>query len=304
MLRVLLLLTWLFIGVVSVQYRDPPSSNTTVLETVETDHLIISRYVLDFPNFDALAAQAEEIYAYVSRRMGTELEDKLAVSVYEPMGGACPVRGSLGFSLEFAEGEAAPETLEGIYDGTPELSIFADETTSLEQLLGVLAHELGHALHHQGFAPFPAPSGFTEGLATWAAGSYWTDWQQSASLSDSVRTYFENGTFLALQDDIELRGVYPNDATGACLTRRNTLYTEWAAFSEFLISEYSLGTFRKFLSTSEAVYQEEEITFTELDFLGVYGKSFETLQEDWLESTALRRLPGQPFILPISRSSQ
>lgn len=98
---------------------------------------------------------------------------------------------------------------------------------------GVFAHEVSHIIHKHGFAEnLSGGSGFDEGLATWAAGQYWNEWHGTPSLQASVRTYLEAGTYLPLYKQYDVYGV-KSEATKSdedCLDRRDTLYTEWAAF--------------------------------------------------------------------------
>ena len=170
----------------------------------------------------------------------------------------------------------------------------------------------------QGFATFPSPGGLTEGLASWAAGRYWTAWKEGPSLSDSARDYLSTGTFLPLSQNVELTGVYPGAAAKDCLARRDMLYTSWAAFVEFLINSYGAEKFKELLSTVEVDVSTEVAKITVDDGVvevsnevreirgpdwSTYGKSLETLEQAWLESVALRRIPGQPRFLSTSSRS-
>ena len=314
MRRVLLLLACFLIGAVSAQESDVLDLSAPAREVVETEHFVISRHVRELPNFEEFVSRVEEIYAYVSQRMDFDLEDKLDVSIYEISAGPCPVRGLALMPTPEDEYEDFSA------DTSFKVVIFVDETASLEYLLGIFAHELGHILHMQGFATFPSPGGLAEGLASWAAGRYWTAWHQSPSFSDSVRNYLRAATFLPLSQNIELTGTFSSNGGGAnCLTRRDMLYKSWAAFVEFLINSYGAEKFKELLSTVEVDVSTEVIKMTVDDKVvevsnevqevrgpdwSIYGKSFETLEQAWLESTALRQIPGQPLVLPtFPRSS-
>ena len=232
-----------------------------------TAHFTFDYYVIVTPALGTLADGADEVYAYVSARMDERHNGKVSVAVRPVTDGPCPARGVM---LERVEG-----------DEPRSIIIFVDGTTSPEQLRAVLAHELAHLLHAGGFAGFPSAVGLTEGLASWAAGRYWLLWQGFPSFAASVRTYLERGTYMPLEGGLELGGVYGYAGEG-CLARRDVLYTEWAAFTDYLVKTHGVNRFKALLSSADVTLDGD--AGTPPDFARVYGLSLEELEEAWLES--------------------
>ena len=75
-----------------------------------------------------LAAEAEEIYAYLVGRTGLQLAEPLPVVIQTQSASACAARGIA-------------------YQNGPRIGLFVGPTTPLPQLRMVLAHETAHALH-------------------------------------------------------------------------------------------------------------------------------------------------------------
>ncbi len=117
------------------------------LEQETTAHFTFDHYVNVTPALGTLADEADEAYTYVSGRTDARYSGKASVAVRSMMGGPCPARGMM---LERMEG-----------DEPRSIILFVDETTSLDQLRAVLAHELAHLLHADGFTEFPSAAGLT-----------------------------------------------------------------------------------------------------------------------------------------------
>jgi hypothetical protein len=222
---------------------------------------------------DELQEPAEEVFEYVSTRLGSSIEGGIALSFRQPDTGSCPARG------------------QAMTWPMPRIYIFADEDTSREQLLGVLAHEVGHILHKDGFAEdLSSGSMFDEGLATWAAGQYWNEWHGTPSLQARVRSYLEAGTYLPLYKHYDAYGPYSEatKADGDCLERRDTLYTEWAAFIGYLLEGYGRDKLFDLLRTSSIEHTETETILKPPDYQAVYGKALNQLEAAWLEDITYR----------------
>ncbi len=100
----------------------------------ETDHFIYYAQDGYFPvNQADWEQQSEEIYAYVSQRLGADVKHKIEVAFQPFQQQVCQIRGLA------SEGDV------------PMIIIFADPTSSLAYLQAVLAHEVGHAIPWDGF---------------------------------------------------------------------------------------------------------------------------------------------------------
>jgi hypothetical protein len=134
----------------------------------ESDHFIYYALGEFFPvDLIEWQAQFENVYDYVSGRVGLEAQEKIRLTFDKPDVRPCPGRALSSDS---------------------EIIILADEHTDAKQILGGLAHEIGHAL------TLPALENqlqnylyFEEGYATWAAGDYWIDWHGISSLNEMVQ---------------------------------------------------------------------------------------------------------------------
>lgn len=68
-----------------------------------------------------------------------------------------------------------------------------------------------------------------------------------------------------------------------CITRRETLYIEWASFLDYLMKEYGVEKLEELIETTpEAERTEEEHVVKPADFEGVYGRSLNQLEAAWL----------------------
>lgn len=223
---------------------------------------------------DEFKEQAEVVFDYVSTRLQTSSGQKIAVSFRPPSTEPCPARGL-----------AMPG------ESPPRIFIMADEQTSQEQLLGVLAHEVGHILHHAENALASGNSALSEGLATWAAEDYYNAWQGMPSFDDRVRSYVRDGVYLPLYENYELRNTYRDETISSedCLARRDTLYTEWATFIDYLIEQYGWAKLRELYETPDVDNRRGEIVIKPPDFESVYGHSLNQLEAAWLTQLATQQ---------------
>jgi len=212
---------------------------------------------------DAFAQQAETVFDYVSRRLGVPFKGgKIYLSFQKPPVEPCPPRGA---------------TVQPSFH----IVIYADESTPNKQLLGVLAHEIGHALHWSNFGS-PDDAILNEGLATWAAGHYWLQWQEISSFDEAVRLYLKESRFIPLPDyDPRMEKFRGED----CLFFRDIVYTERASFIGFLIRRYGMKKLQMLLETvPPPEFTERGIIIRPPDYYGVYGKSLEELEMSWVRS--------------------
>lgn len=262
---------------VTVTRIDPPVRNSQSREQLygklvaDTDHFLIRAGGGYFPvDLEQFARDAEEVYDYVSARLEVTTNMKTVVLFQRPDTSPCPSR---GLTMPPSEFEAM-------------IVIYADQSTSHTQIMGVLAHELGHVLSLRNSEQrwMPAETGHSEGLATWGAEKYWHAWQGSQSFDASVRSYLEQSKYLPLREHYDLEPAY---SRGDCLERRDILYTEWASFIDFLLSEYGYerleALFRSLKSEEVETDEGRMLYVTPADYPGVYGLELNQLEAQWLE---------------------
>jgi hypothetical protein len=228
-------------------------------------------YVEDAPfpeDVEEFKEEAEQVFEYVSARLNSSVEGKIAVTFRRPSTEPCRARGLF------------------VSERPYRIFIFADEQTSRDQLLGVLAHETGHYLHTVGDLPGTTWA-FTEGIATWASGEYWNAWHNSPSLAATVQRYRERGQFMPLYENFQSpQQSAPETTAGAsddCLVRRDILYTEWASFLDYLIEKYGWEKLHILFESPDSERRRREVIFTPPDFEAVYGLSLNQLEAAWLE---------------------
>ena len=258
----LLLLLWEGVGFA----QNLRNFDRAPLETLTTAHFNVDFHVGRTTRLVALVAELDKIYSYVSERMDVSYEPTVTVAILPLSTGSCPVRGValLGDNTNELE--------------WPNIVIFSNNSVSLSQLRGVAAHELGHLFHSYGFAKFPGSAGTAEGLATWAAGRYWLEWQEAPSFDAAVKGYLERGIYQSLENSASFEGVFAGGKD--CLERRDVLYTQWGAFTAYLIDTYGVETFKRLLDTADIVPLREVNSLP--DFERVYKKTLEQLETDWL----------------------
>jgi hypothetical protein len=218
----------------------------------------------------------DEIYAVVAERLGVSLETKIRMSFAPPNPRPCRQRGALMFPSQGSES-----------DRRPVIWIFADKTTDPKQISAVWAHELGHAIQYLAVdGGRSIASIFVEGFATWAAGPYWLDWKGEDSFRSVVASYIEAGTYLPLHENDGWLDTVGEDAVARfgddCLNQRDIIYTEWAAFIDYLVEEHGREKLYSLFLTPPLVSEDEATPFKRPNFPAVYGSSLERLEAAWL----------------------
>ena len=205
----------------------------------------------------------DEVYEYVSMRTGISVEGFILVIVRPAMDMACPFRG-----------RGSADTIE----------LFGDSSWSREQWLGVFAHELGHVLQFRGSPGVGYLGGqFAQGYASWAGGRYWTDMQAYSSMHAAVRDYLVRETFLPLSTPAEFADPGESDGAADCIARRDIVLTEWASLIEYLVETYGR---EDFYARAVAALQSGRSV---VDYVGIFGRSFEQIEADWLDAVRAQR---------------
>lgn len=274
----------------------------TLSEAITT-HLELSNWRDEFSiDFYELTSPFEDVFNYVSTRVGISgedlrlmireaalsdltavygdeipdfprppaaLEGRIVVAIAPPQGGPCGMRASASQAAEH-----------------PIISIYTDRELDREYLLGILAHEIGHILHFFGYEGVRNVDGLIkEGFASWAAGRYWLEWQGFESFQEAVRVYLANGTYLPLR---EIESSYAGSGGQDCLELRDTVYTEWASFVEYLLNEYGQDKLKVLFRFASAGRLSPGLPVRDLpDYVSVYGKPLDQLESEWLESIGL-----------------
>jgi hypothetical protein len=291
LMRIVLLLVMILTARVP-QAQQPMRARGEVIR--ETAHFQIHVEKSSAPmDLDWLASEVETIRAYVVDRMGVRTTEKFVLVFRPPDTAVCPKRGTAHVDLPVGQ-----------------VVVFADERTSRVQISGVLAHEIAHLLHDRALKAQMSDENLMEGLASWAAGKYWDAWQGAAA--DNVRTYRRAGRYVPLEDYYHAIPLGTDSAE--CLRNRDLRYNSWAAFIDFLITDYGMEKFLQLLGKKDNVPSQRppSIVTIPLDpafltrdattgtlpplfpvdyrtsafttaFKGVYGLSLSELEMAWLE---------------------
>ncbi len=215
--------------------------------------------------------QAEEAYAYDVQRLDNyQVKHKVQLAFHQADTRGCPIRGFASQS-----------------SGGAQIIIFADQNSSQAYLLGVLSHEVAHAISYDGFPEgIPGNIALAEGLASWAAGKYWAAWKNVPSIDDLVRGYLKVGTYEPIHGNTDLHGIYPwqgNTGSGQdCLARRDKLYSEWASFVGYLIDTYGWPKAHRLFRLPAPIHQPGQTIEFPPDYQGIYGKTLNQLEWEWL----------------------
>ena len=168
----------------------------------------------------------------------------------------------------------------------PIITIFADKHTSHAQVLGVLAHEVGHVLQEVGterhwgvFSALPLMKDRLPGRR----GVTGKRGKKFPSFDASVRSYLDASTYLPLYANYDLSLAYSGEN---CIEKRDILYTEWASFIDFLLTTYGTDQLEALFHSSPPeeteIDGERVVVWTPADFEGVYGSELNQLEAEWL----------------------
>lgn len=223
------------------------------------------------PPMDELAPKAEEIWDYISRRLGAGYEGPISVIFRQPSTVPCPARGG---ALPVSPDEE---------EGAPFIYVFANQKSSRDYVYGVLAHEVAHILHAFSDWNSTAGSGLTEGFAHWLSADYVNEWYGNESYEELVRGYLAEGTYRPLHEQYDLPpDIYPGSGNDDCIRLRDILYTEWGAFIGFLIDRYGMRYLEELMRSARTEESGDESIRVPVDFQGIYGLTLNQLEAQWL----------------------
>ncbi|HMO60085.1 MAG TPA: hypothetical protein PKA05_21180 [Roseiflexaceae bacterium] len=191
-----------------------------------------------------LEAELHQALAYVSGRFGGTLAAPLQVQLVHTAG--CSLSGIA-------------------YTDIRSVRVQSCDAIGRGRAIAILAHEYVHQLQHDryGAAHLGADLILAEGLATWAAGSYWLGGQPD--FRAFVRSQRQRGASYPLATHY----------SGLGIDAMNTLYYQWAGFVEFLLDTRGREAFdRLYVSGGGAPGSA--------DYLGVYGVPLEALEQEWI----------------------
>ncbi|NJM05271.1 hypothetical protein HC891_02095 [Candidatus Gracilibacteria bacterium] len=229
--------------------RDPSQPLPTAVpldgNLLTRDDLVIAPAVGLFPPEDEarLAADLDRALDYVSVRFGSGPSGLITAA----------------FSLEVSCG------LHGIaYTDQRLMQVFTCPSIPRNRAVNIMAHEFVHQLAHDRYGDrhLFADMILLEGVATWGAGEYWLGGYPN--YRSFVRELSRNGALLPLATSY----------VGRPVSDMNTLYYQWASFVEFLIETYGREPF-------DTLYVTGSSDPGSSDFLGVYGKPLDALEQEW-----------------------
>lgn len=217
-------------------------------------------------------ASLSEMLDYIAERTGRRVAPPVSIVISGLReGDACAVR---GLALSSAK----------------QVYLYVSEDTPRSEIRTALAHELGHVLQAQASGGDPSSATLAEGFATWVSGRYWPEWKPSDGFEDAVRRYLERGAYIPLTEEH-----LPCDQT-----TRDRIYTERAAFIQWLLSRYGEEQFWKLNSIStrpeDRVRNPDELPFLRPPVIRnnpsyeharwerVYGNSLPALEDEWLST--------------------
>lgn len=195
----------------------------------------------------AMAIKAEHALSYIQKRFAVQLSERVSVGVYSAS--LAPGRGTRGIAYTY---------------GATNVRIYYRSGESAHDALVILSHELAHALQAEAYGreeQSRADTVLLEGLASWISGEYWLSLSESNSFQERARALYQAG----------YRGNLATLGRGSL----DVAYDMWAGFVDYLTRTYGWDAFNLLYATGRGRAPGSA------DYLGVYGKSFKELQDEW-----------------------
>lgn len=207
--------------------------------------------------------ESRQVFEYVNKRLDATINEKVIIIFVPPISGNCAPRGTTIFELQ------------------PTILIFADKDTSKEQILAVLAHELGHVFIRQKYENLSNVA-LNEGMATWAAGNYWKVWK-GLDFNASVISFVDDKIYLPLSQNFNMIKAYDKGSPD-CILHRDILLTELASFIDYLIQNYGQEKLAVLFDVRQPELMNKQKIIYPPNFKDVYDLELNQLEYEWLET--------------------
>lgn len=194
-----------------------------------------------------MAVKAEHALAYIQKRFAVSLSERVSVGVYHAA--QAPGRGTRGIAYTY---------------GDTNVRIYYRPGEDQHDALVILSHELAHALQAEAYgkdAQRLADTVLLEGLASWISGEYWLSLSEAESFQARARELYQAG--------------YSGNLAAMGKRDLDVAYDMWAGFVDYLTRTYGWDAFNRLYANGRGRAPGSA------DYRGVYGKSFQELQEEF-----------------------
>lgn len=194
-----------------------------------------------------LALKAEHALSYIQKRFAVTLSERVSVGVYAAS--QAPGPGTRG--IAYTHGET-------------NVRIYYRSGEDQHRALVVLSHELAHTLQAEAYgkeAQRLADTVLLEGLACWISGEYWLSLYEAPSFHARARELYQAG--------------YRGNLAAMSRNGADVAYDMWAGFVDYLTRSYGWDAFNRLYANGRGRAPGSA------DYRGVYGKSFQELQEEF-----------------------
>jgi hypothetical protein len=206
--------------------------------------------------------ESTEVFDYVSHNLDETFEGKISVVIVKSLKERCGPRGKTHFEPE------------------PIIMLYADSTTSKEQLLAVFAHELGHVFINKKYEKL-SDVALIEGMATWASGDYWMAWK-GTDFDSYVKELVNKKAYLPLYQNHDLAKAYDQNNPD-CIANRDELLAEFASFLDYLMSEYGTDKLTALFDIKQPEIGKKQSVVYPPNYKEVYGLELNQLEYNWLK---------------------
>lgn len=194
-----------------------------------------------------MAIKAEHALGYLQKRFATQLSQRVSVGVYTAS--QAPGRGTRGIAYTY---------------GQTNVRIYYRPGEDEHKALVILTHELAHALQAEAYgreAQSRADIVLLEGLASFISGDYWLSLSGAESFQARARELYQAG----YRGNLAAMGRQSSDVA----------YDMWAGFVQYLAGTYGWDKFNLLYVSGRGRAAGSA------DYVGVYGKTFQELAEEW-----------------------
>ncbi|HMQ30153.1 MAG TPA: hypothetical protein PKD53_05465 [Chloroflexaceae bacterium] len=194
-----------------------------------------------------LAIKAEHALSYLQKRFATSLSERVSVGVYSAS--QAPGRGTRGIAYTY---------------GDTNVRIYYRPGEDKHKALVILSHELAHALQAEAYGKEvqrQADTVLLEGLASFISGEYWLSLSEAPSFHARAQELYRAG----YSGSLAAMGRHSPDVA----------YDMWAGFVDYLTRTYGWDRFNLLYQSGRGRAPGSA------DYLGVYGKSFKELADEY-----------------------